>query len=136
EINYRRFFDINDLAAVRVEDPEVFRATHALLLILVRLGAVTGIRIDHPDGLRDPAEHLRRLQLASFVERYADEAKQLFPAEAERREIEAALGGLFEELRQDSSQAELLRPMYMVVEKILALDEQLRTDWLAHGTTG
>ncbi|MBV9121618.1 MAG: malto-oligosyltrehalose synthase, partial [Chloroflexi bacterium] len=62
EINYRRFFDINDLAAVRVEDPEVFRATHALLLVLTRLGAVTGVRIDHPDGLRDPAGHLWRLQ--------------------------------------------------------------------------
>ena len=51
EINYRRFFDINDLAAIRMELPEVFEATHHLLLELVGSGAVTGLRIDHPDGL-------------------------------------------------------------------------------------
>ena len=54
EINYRRFFDINQLAAIRVERPEVFRETHRLVLELLRAGHVTGLRIDHPDGLRDP----------------------------------------------------------------------------------
>src|SRR5205823_283361 len=49
EINYRRFFDVNDLAAIRVEVPEVFDATHKLLLELIAAGAVTGLRIDHPD---------------------------------------------------------------------------------------
>jgi (1->4)-alpha-D-glucan 1-alpha-D-glucosylmutase len=62
EINYRRFFDINDLAGVRVELPEVFDATHRLILSLVREGKVTGLRIDHPDGLYDPREYLIRLQ--------------------------------------------------------------------------
>jgi (1->4)-alpha-D-glucan 1-alpha-D-glucosylmutase len=62
EINYRRFFDINDLAAIRVELPEVFDATHQLLLDLVRNGAVTGLRIDHPDGLFLPQEYLEKLQ--------------------------------------------------------------------------
>jgi len=59
---HRRFFDIDDLAAVRQEDPEVFAATHALALALVREGAVDGLRIDHPDGLADPAGYLRRLR--------------------------------------------------------------------------
>ncbi|MFP5334807.1 MAG: malto-oligosyltrehalose synthase [Actinomycetes bacterium] len=61
ELNYRRFFDVDTLAAVRVEDPEVFDATHALLLDLVADGSLDGLRIDHPDGLADPREYLRRL---------------------------------------------------------------------------
>jgi (1->4)-alpha-D-glucan 1-alpha-D-glucosylmutase len=62
EINYRRFFDINDLAAIRMELPEVFDATHKLLLELVSAGAVTGVRIDHPDGLYLPKEYFEKLQ--------------------------------------------------------------------------
>jgi len=62
EINYRRFFDVNDLAAIRVELPEVFDATHALLLDLIQNGAVTGLRIDHPDGLYLPREYFEKLQ--------------------------------------------------------------------------
>ncbi|PYK40013.1 MAG: malto-oligosyltrehalose synthase [Verrucomicrobia bacterium] len=62
EINYRRFFDINDLAAIRMELPEVFEATHQLVLDLVRAGAVTGLRIDHPDGLYLPQEYFEKLQ--------------------------------------------------------------------------
>ncbi|GLV74230.1 malto-oligosyltrehalose synthase [Streptomyces hygroscopicus] len=64
ELNYRRFFTISELIAVRVEDPEVFRATHATLLELVREGVVDGLRIDHPDGLADPEGYLRRLDRA------------------------------------------------------------------------
>jgi (1->4)-alpha-D-glucan 1-alpha-D-glucosylmutase len=62
EINYRRFFDIAELAAVRMEDPAVFADTHRLLLRLVSEGKIQGLRIDHPDGLRDPAAYFRRLQ--------------------------------------------------------------------------
>lgn len=62
EINYRRFFAIIDLVGVRVEDPLVFDATHAAVLKLVRDGGVSGLRIDHIDGLRDPLGYLRRLQ--------------------------------------------------------------------------
>ncbi len=61
EINYRRFFDINDLAAIRMERPEVFEATHRLLAHLITSGLVQGIRIDHPDGLFDPEEYFWRL---------------------------------------------------------------------------
>jgi len=62
EINYRRFFDINDLAAIRVEDPDVFAAVHALPLRLAKEGLVTGLRIDHVDGLYDPLHYLEQLQ--------------------------------------------------------------------------
>ncbi len=62
EINYRRFFTITDLVGVRVEDPLVFDATHATIFRLIEKGLVTGLRIDHIDGLRDPLGYLRRLQ--------------------------------------------------------------------------
>jgi (1->4)-alpha-D-glucan 1-alpha-D-glucosylmutase len=62
EINYRRFFDVNELAAIRVELPKVFDAVHRLVLELVGAGAVTGLRIDHPDGLYLPREYFEKLQ--------------------------------------------------------------------------
>src|SRR3989449_8013385 len=62
EINYRRFFDVNDLAAIRIELPKVFDAAHRLILDLVRTGAVTGLRIDHPDGLYLLREYFEKLQ--------------------------------------------------------------------------
>ncbi|WP_328631874.1 malto-oligosyltrehalose synthase [Streptomyces sp. NBC_00356] len=65
ELNYRRFFTISDLIAVRVEDPEVFEATHGTLLALLREGVVDGLRIDHPDGLADPGAYLQRLSEAA-----------------------------------------------------------------------
>src|SRR5436189_1163965 len=65
EINYRRFFDVNDLAAIRVELPKVFDAIHRLLLDLVSTGAVTGLRIDHPDGLYLPGDYFEKLQQRS-----------------------------------------------------------------------
>ncbi|MBG0568896.1 malto-oligosyltrehalose synthase [Actinoplanes aureus] len=65
ELNYRRFFAIVDLAGLRVEDPEVFDATHAEILRWYREGIAQGIRVDHPDGLRDPAGYLKRLREAA-----------------------------------------------------------------------
>lgn len=62
EINYRRFFDVNDLAAIRVEDPRVFDAVHRLVARFLEQGFVTGLRIDHPDGLRDPQNYFKNLQ--------------------------------------------------------------------------
>ena len=109
EINYRRFFDINDLAAIRVELPVVFEETHRLIFELLAEGRITGLRIDHADGLWDPAGYLRALQ-----ERY----EGLLPR---------ANGG--ERPRCD-------HPLYVVVEKILSADERLRDDWTVHGTTG
>ncbi|MBK8470039.1 MAG: malto-oligosyltrehalose synthase [Actinomycetales bacterium] len=62
DLNYRRFFNVATLVAVRVEDPAVFAATHAEVLDLVRAGLVDGLRIDHPDGLADPRDYLRHLR--------------------------------------------------------------------------
>jgi len=62
EINYRRFFDVNDLAALRQEDPAVFQATHELVLSLVGEGVLDGLRVDHVDGLLDPLCYLERLR--------------------------------------------------------------------------
>ena len=78
EINYRRFFDITELAAVRMEDPEVFKDTHRLLMRLVGEGKLQGLRIDHPDGLRDPAAYFRRLQEHCLT------ALRVSPAEGQR----------------------------------------------------
>ncbi|MFJ9673805.1 malto-oligosyltrehalose synthase [Streptomyces sp. NPDC101221] len=65
ELNYRRFFSISELIGVRVEDPEVFEATHGTVLRLLREGVVDGLRVDHPDGLADPDAYLERLHEAS-----------------------------------------------------------------------
>jgi isoamylase len=64
EINYRRFFDINELAAIRMEDPDVFSAVHVLALDLIAEGRVTGLRLDHTDGLYDPQAYFEALQAA------------------------------------------------------------------------
>jgi (1->4)-alpha-D-glucan 1-alpha-D-glucosylmutase len=78
---HRRFFDIDHLAGVRQEDPEVFAATHRLVLELVGEGLVDGLRVDHPDGLLDPAGYLRRLHDAGaehvWVEKILDPGEQL-----------------------------------------------------------
>ena len=62
QINYRRFFDINDLAALRVEDPRVFDWAHSKLFELIKEGVISGVRLDHTDGLYDPAGYFRTLQ--------------------------------------------------------------------------
>jgi (1->4)-alpha-D-glucan 1-alpha-D-glucosylmutase len=62
QLKYRRFFDINELVGIRVEIPQVFEATHSLILKLVREGKITGLRVDHIDGLYDPLGYLQRLQ--------------------------------------------------------------------------
>ncbi|MEJ3654255.1 malto-oligosyltrehalose synthase [Actinomycetes bacterium KLBMP 9759] len=70
ELTYRRFFDVSTLAAVRVEIPEVFEATHREVLRWVEAGDVDGIRVDHPDGLSDPGAYLRRLRAAIGPQRW------------------------------------------------------------------
>lgn len=79
EINYRRFFDVNELAALCMEHEQVFRATHGLIANLLADGLVGGLRIDHPDGLFEPAEYLRRLQ--SLAPQYVVVEKILEPGE-------------------------------------------------------
>jgi (1->4)-alpha-D-glucan 1-alpha-D-glucosylmutase len=80
--HYRRFFDIDDLAGVRVEDPEVFELTHAKVLSLLADGVIEGLRIDHPDGLADPAGYLERLAGAGAARVWVE--KILHPGEALR----------------------------------------------------
>ena len=83
EINYRRFFDVNDLAALRTEDPSVFDETHGYLLGLVKEGVIDGLRVDHIDGLRRPEEYLARLRgavpadLPIFVEKILAPGEQI-----------------------------------------------------------
>ena len=105
ELNYRRFFDVGTLAAVRVEDPDVFDATHALLLSLLASGTIDGLRIDHPDGLADPRGYLRRLREATggawvVVEKILEGDEELPARLAVRRHhrvrrAAGAFGGLF-----------------------------------------
>lgn len=106
EINYRRFFDINDLAALRMDNPDVFAATHRLVRELLARGYVHGLRIDHCDGLYDPLEYFQRVQ--------------------------ALAPGLATDHATESDE----RPLYLVAEKILATHEHLPESWPLHGTTG
>ncbi len=82
ELNYRRFFDVTTLAGLRVEDPEVFAATHRRILESVADGTVSGLRVDHPDGLADPKGYLARLSEATrghwiIVEKILEHGEQL-----------------------------------------------------------
>jgi (1->4)-alpha-D-glucan 1-alpha-D-glucosylmutase len=84
ELDYRRFFDISSLVALRMEDPEVFADTHVLVLEWLRAGVLDGLRIDHPDGLRDPLGYLERLRRAApsawiVVEKILAEEERLSP---------------------------------------------------------
>ncbi len=118
EINYRRFFQINDLAGLRMELPEVFDAAHVKVRDLFASGAVTGLRIDHIDGLFAPRRYLRRLQ---------DTLRPLLP--------EVSTDSTDSTDTKDQS-AEPTRDAWVVVEKILAAHESIREDWAVSGTTG
>jgi len=127
EINYRRFFDINSLAAIRMEDPEVFESVHRLVLRHIREGKVTGLRVDHPDGLFDPGGYFRRLQKECVLNVLAG---RLFSLDEKnnREELESRL---------DSYKGTLPdTPFYIVGEKILMDDERIPGDWPVCGTTG
>lgn len=113
EINYRRFFDVNELAAIRVEQPRVFHAVHELTFRLIAGGHVTGLRIDHPDGLFDPRQYFMDLQ----------------------KGCSAALSGN-QPTAIESPVTEQDRVFWVVAEKILGREERLRPDWAICGTTG
>ncbi len=113
EINYRRFFDINDLAGLRMEEAEVFRATHQLVLDLITTGKVDGLRVDHPDGLYDPYQYFCRLEAAAAGESF----ENILPTGHDLR-----------------NRAKV--SLYIVAEKILADFEHLPDNWPISGTTG
>ncbi|MGE5193234.1 MAG: malto-oligosyltrehalose synthase, partial [Deltaproteobacteria bacterium] len=142
EINFRRFFDVNELAAICMERPEVFEATHGLILRLVAEGQVDGLRIDHPDGLYDPTTYLRRLQEARFLQLCRAAADEMQgPAAAVEpggrwESLEAQLRDRFQELSRTDPHSILVKPMYVVVEKILEPGEHLPEEWAVYGTTG
>jgi (1->4)-alpha-D-glucan 1-alpha-D-glucosylmutase len=106
EINWRRFFDINMLAGIKVEVPWVFEESHRLIVDMYARGMIDGVRIDHVDGLANPRDYCRKL-------------RRVLTAAGARRPDDAAKG-----------------EPYIIVEKILATHERLRTDWMIDGTTG
>ncbi len=106
EINWRRFFDVNDLVALRVEVDEVFDAVHATAFRLYAQGLIDGLRVDHVDGLAQPGPYCRKLR--------------------------ARLNSLETERPPGAPKG----PAYFVVEKILARNEELRGQWQTDGTTG
>ena len=111
DVNYRRFFDTNDLAGIRIEEEDVFKATHGLILKLIANGDIDGLRIDHPDGLYDPAQYFERL-----------------------RQSITAVTCKFDSGRADNKANHC--GQYVAIEKILTGPEQLRPDWAVCGTTG
>ena len=129
EINYRRFFDINDLAGLRMENAEVFAATHCLIRRLLGRGEVTGLRIDHADGMFNPRQYLIRLQLLYVAAHCCGETAQgPTGANGIENEVRDAMRGL------DWSSAQ--GPLYVVVEKILEPRESLPREWPVRGTSG
>ena len=106
EINYRRFFDVNDLASLRMEDERVFEATHGFLLGLAAEGRIGALRIDHPDGLQDPAAYFSRLQ------------------------------SRYRELAAEKRAAATSPSIYVAIEKITAPHEVLPPQWAVDGDTG
>lgn len=128
EINYRRFFDVNDLAAIRTEVPEVYEATHEIPLRLVIDGKATGLRIDHPDGLHDPTRYFLQLQESCTLGRVKPRVEKYLPAERIAAEMSAALAGLAKQGKP--------WPVYVVAEKILGEGESLPREWAVDGTTG
>ncbi|MEZ6138952.1 MAG: malto-oligosyltrehalose synthase [Zavarzinella sp.] len=125
EINYRRFFDINTLAGLRMEDPQVFAGTHALLLDLVGKGHLTGFRLDHLDGLFDPLGYLQQLQ--------AHIVFQLVRKEDPNATWEEFLPAYQQYLLEHPTEE---RTFYVVAEKILSGSEHLPISWPVRGTSG
>ncbi len=128
QINYRRFFDVNDLVGLRMENPEVFAKTHSLIRKLLADGDVTGLRIDHCDGMFNPRVYLERLQQLCIAARCMGAQEDAStPSGIEQNVIDATRGRDWE-----SS----MLPLYCVVEKILEPGETLPRVWAVQGTSG
>lgn len=129
EINYRRFFDVNDLVGLRMENPAVFADTHCLIRKLLAKHQVSGLRIDHADGMFNPREYLIRLQLLYIASQCAGESIS----------GPASPAGIEEPVREklrDYDWAKSQGPLYCVVEKILEPRESLPREWPVRGTSG
>ena len=137
EINYRRFFDINDLAALAMEHQSVFETAHELTFTLLAEGKLDGLRIDHPDGLYDPKQYLDRLQRhAVLTECRAMIASDPVTAGVKPEDLMAELDRQLSGEIPKAGEGALRYPLYVTVEKILAPDEPLLPDWPCHGTSG
>jgi (1->4)-alpha-D-glucan 1-alpha-D-glucosylmutase len=128
QINYRRFFDVNDLVGLRMENPEVFAKTHSLIRKLLADGDVTGLRIDHCDGMFNPRVYLERLQQL-FIAAQCMGAKEDESTKSgiEQSVIDATRGRDWENSKLS---------LYCVVEKILEPGETLPRVWAVQGTSG
>ena len=129
EINFRRFFDINDLVGLRMENPQVFAATHQLIRRLLADGSVNGLRIDHPDGLFNPRQYFTRLQML-----YA--ASQCCGPQPRAPVAENGIELPAQEIFGQHDWMHRRAPLYVVVEKILEPGEELPQEWPVDGTAG
>jgi (1->4)-alpha-D-glucan 1-alpha-D-glucosylmutase len=129
EINYRRFFDVNDLVGLRMETPEVFADTHRLIRELLAKQQVTGLRIDHCDGMFNPRQYLIRLQLLYLASQCAGPKPE---SETAANGIERAVLDQVRGYDWSASHG----PLYVVVEKILEPREHMPPEWPVHGTSG
>lgn len=127
EINYRRFFDVSTLAALAMERQEVFDEAHALIFDLIAAGHISGLRIDHSDGLYDPKQYFVRLQRAYLVRmtlaRFPGASDDIKPRLEARAKVV---------LPDDATE----QPLYVLIEKILAPGEPLPKTWAMAGTSG
>ena len=129
EINYRRFFDVNDLVGVRMENPRVFEATHRLLRRLFADGLIQGLRFDHPDGLFNPPQYFARAQMLYAASQCCGAGP--CPPLGENG-IEQSVAQVFGQHEWTNN----LAPMYALVEKILGPGEEIPADWRVDGTVG
>jgi (1->4)-alpha-D-glucan 1-alpha-D-glucosylmutase len=129
EINYRRFFDINDLAGLRMDNPRVFAATHKLLRRLLAQGCVSGVRLDHPDGMLNPIQYFIRLQML-----YA--ASQCLGPEPMGPLAENGIELEVQEMFGQHDWMNRQAPLYALAEKILEPGETLPQNWPVDGTVG
>ena len=129
EINYRRFFDVNDLAGLRMEDPQVFAATQKLIRRLLAEDTVIGLRVDHPDGMFNPPQYFMRLQmLFAAAKLYGPIAVGELAENGIEMTVQTAFGQHAPPPGQES--------FYVVVEKVLARGEALPREWPVSGTVG
>jgi (1->4)-alpha-D-glucan 1-alpha-D-glucosylmutase len=135
EINYRRFMDINNLVALRVEESEVFDAIHQFLFKLLVEGSIDGVRVDHIDGLFDPGEYLTHLQEAHILELSWRIAKGTLDLSDEQF-LDWSRALVLRLAEEQKSGSIFSRPWYVVVEKILGEKETPPSSWLIYGTTG
>ena len=129
EINYRRFFDVNDLIGLSMENPRVFAATHQLLRHLLADDMVQGVRVDHCDGLLNPRQYMVRLQMLYA----ASQCNGAMPRGT------LAENGIELDLQQAFGQHDWMNQralLYTVVEKILGPGEELPHEWPVDGTSG